>query len=358
MKRRFSPTRHLRRSDGLDQVEAGGAGHEWIVARELCAHTVIDASAVPANRRRDFAATAVRRWSPFADPQSHLEWVGDRAMVWAWSRSRVLGDAEAAPVQAQPRRLYPETLFRGEPHASGEELVAMDQGFEGRAWRNHLLAASTWWPAVPALADWNAFLRGAGLPTMAEVPVALEAPLATSPWNARRPRDFGEMANQHRGLLVAGVAGIVVAVLTSSLVAALALAVSIGQVEDEIAAQDESLQRILAAREQAGRDADAISDLLALRPPASQVELIAEAASLLPPGGDWQLLEWRMPDPGKFELDLRMPQADPAALVEAWEAAPRFSGVTVDLLQAPGEIGIRADIDRLPVAGQAGEGAP
>lgn len=358
MHRRFSPTLHLRRSDGLQALEAGGAGHEWIVARELCAYTVVNASAVPQGRRREFAATAVRRWSPFPDPQSHVEWVGDRAMVWAWSRARVLGDADEAPVQAQPRRLWPESLYRGEPHASGEELVAMDHGFEGRVWRGHVLASSAWWPEVPARAEWNAFLRGAGLPTMAAVPVPREAPLARVPWNARRPRDLGEMATHYRGLLVAGAVGLVVAVLTTSLVAALALLVSIGQVEDEIAAQDEGLQRILAAREQAGRDAEAIRALLALRPPASQVELIADVAPLLPPAGSWALREWRMPSPDTLELDLHLPQADPAAIVEAWEASPRFSGVTVDLLQEPDEIGIRARVERIPVATASGGAAP
>lgn len=350
MQRRFSPTRHLRRSDGLDLVEAGGGGHEWIVARELCAYTVVDASAVPAGKRRDFAATAVRRWSPFADPQSHVEWVGDRAMVWAWSRARVLGDAEAAPVQAQPRRLFPESLFRGMPHASGEELVAMDHGVEGRVWRGNVLAASAWWAAPPSLPEWNAFLRGAGMPIMAEVPVATATTLATAPWSARRPRDLGEMAAHYRSLLVAAAAGITVAVLAAPLVAAVALAVSIGQVEAEIADQDEGLQRILAAREQAGRDADAIRELLALRPPASQVELVAEVAALLPATGEWQLREWRMADPRTLEIVLRMPEADPAALVQAWEASPRFSAVSVDLLDAPGEIGIRAGIEPLPVA--------
>jgi hypothetical protein len=126
--------------------------------------------------------------------------------------------------------------------------------------------------------------------------------------------------------------------------------VSIGQVEGEIADQDEGLQRILAAREQAGRDAEAIEALLALRPPASQVELIADVAPLLPPAGGWELREWRMPDPTSLELDLRMPQADQAAIVAGWEASPRFSGVTVDVLQAADEIGIRARIEPIPVA--------
>lgn len=354
LQRRFSPSLFLRRADGLVQVGEGGGAHEWIVARELCAYTVLDAHAIPAGKRRGFADTAVRRWSPFQDPQSHLEWAGDHAMAWAWSKGRVLGDAGVegrAPVATQPRRLLPESLFRGEPHASGEELLAMDHGIEGRVWREHRLAASEWWPAPPGLGEWNQFLRGAGIAPMASLPVVRETDLSESPWNAHRPRDLGELARRHQGLLAAVALGLGVAVLTTSLVAALALAVSIGQVENQIAAQDEGLQQILAAREQAGRDADAIESLLSLRPRASQLALVAEAGKLLPAGGE--LLEWRMPDPGTLELDLRLPQADPPALVASWEASPRFEAVTVDMLQDADEIGIRTRVVPVAPAGAA-----
>ena len=202
------------------------------MARELCAYTVLDAHAIPAGKRRGFADTAVRRWSPFQDPQSHLEWAGDHAMAWAWSKGRVLGDAGVegrAPVATQPRRLLPESLFRGEPHASGEELLAMDHGIEGRVWREHRLAASEWWPAPPGLGEWNQFLRGAGIAPMASLPVVRETDLSESPWNAHRPRDLGELARRHQGLLAAVALGLGVAVLTTSLVAALALAASSGR---------------------------------------------------------------------------------------------------------------------------------
>src|SRR5690606_22254001 len=96
LRRRFSPSRLLRRRDGLARIDDGGAGAEWIVARELTAYTVLDASSIPAKRRNGYAATQLARWAPFADPPFHTEWVGGRAMACAWARGKAL-DAHAVP---------------------------------------------------------------------------------------------------------------------------------------------------------------------------------------------------------------------------------------------------------------------
>ena len=93
--RGFSPSRWLRRTDGLQQLAQGSNGQEWVLARGFCAYTVLDGAAVPARKRRGFVEMAVSRWSPFADPQSHVEWAGDRAMVWAWSRTQAMGAGSA-----------------------------------------------------------------------------------------------------------------------------------------------------------------------------------------------------------------------------------------------------------------------
>src|SRR3546814_15662409 len=53
LRQRFSPSRYLRRSDGLRLLAAGGAGSDWVIARGRCAYTVLDGGAVPAARRRD-----------------------------------------------------------------------------------------------------------------------------------------------------------------------------------------------------------------------------------------------------------------------------------------------------------------
>lgn len=346
LRQRFSPTRHLRRNDGLETLVHGGNGHEWIVARELCAFTVLDATGIPAPKRRGYAANLVARWSPFEDSEYHVEWAGDAAMVWAWSRARVLGLPDEDADAELPRRIVPESLYRGQPLERGEQLLAMDRGFEGRAWRNRALVANEWWPAMPTLPEWNLFRRGAGLAPASAVPKVVASDLADAPWSAPRALGLAEIATRHGSTLAAAGVGLVVALLSLSLVAALALQVSLWQVEGEIAEQDEGLQRILAAREQAGRDADAIESFLAMRPPAGQVELLATVVDLLPASG-WSLLEWRMPDPGTLEIDLSMPRSDPSALVQVWESSPRFEGVTVELGRRAGEVSIKARIVRL-----------
>ena len=110
--RGFSASRWLRSASGLRQLSEGRNGQEWVLARGFCAYTVLDGSAVPARKRPGYAKMAISRFSPFPDTDSHVEWVGDRAMVWAWSRGQATTvDGEAVPA---PRRMLPESLFRGQ----------------------------------------------------------------------------------------------------------------------------------------------------------------------------------------------------------------------------------------------------
>ena len=308
---------------------------------------MLDGAAVPVRKRRGFASMAIGRWSPFADPQFHVEWVGDRAMVWAWSRGRVLGTGQDDAVELQalaPRRVLPESLYRGQPLAEGEELLRVDSGVEGRIWRDHVLVASEWWPHVPGLADWNLFRRGAGLPSSAGMPALADAALGDVAWTAQRGEGWSEVATRHRSAVLAAVVGLATAVLAVPLVAAIALAVSIWQVEQEIASQGEDVQSVLAAREQAERDLAQVDSLLALRPPGAQIELMSAVLGLVPP--DARILEWRMPDPDRIEIDISAARPDPQAMVEAWEGSGRFRDVTAELGRTPQEISIKATIVR------------
>lgn len=346
LKQRFSPSRLLRRSDGLRPLSHGGGGREWVLARGLCAYTLLDAAAIPLAKRRGYADMAVKRWSPFADPGFHVEWAGARAMVWAWSNGRMLAFDEDEPV-APPRRMVPESLLRGQPRAEGAEVVGLDEGVEGRIWHDHALLASQWWPQVPESAQWNLFLRGAGLPPVEAVPAVVGGDLNERAWSRPASRAWGDVASRHRTTLVAAGLGLAAAAVMVPLAGSLRLLVETAQVERAIASQDDSLQQILAARESAERDASEIEALLDLRPPAGQLQLLATVIGVMP-AGNWQLLEWRMPDAKTLEVDLRMPRPDPRALVGAWEASGQFRDVSAELGRAPDEISIRAAIVRLP----------
>lgn len=345
--RGFSPSRWLRRTDGLQQLAEGGNGQEWVLARGFCAYTVLDGAAVPARKRRGFVDMAVSRWSPFADPQSHVEWAGDRAMVWTWSRSRVL-EGEDGQSMPSPRRIVPESLFRGQPRADGQELVALDAGHEGRVWRDNVLVSSHWWPEVPPLQDWNEFRRGAGLQPADGLPEPMPYPLSERAWSAQRNQGVAESLGQYRQKALLAVVGIGVAAVAALLVGALALKISIWQVDRRIAAQEQTLGRIIDARDNALQARAAIESELALRPPAGQLELLALVGELIP--GRWQLLEWKMSDAETLQVTARMPNGDPRAIVTALENSKRFAEVTAEIGRQRDTVSIKAKVLRATAA--------
>lgn len=317
-----------------------------MLTRGFCAYTTLDGSAVPPRKRRGFADMAVARWSPFADTRSHVEWSGDVAMVWAWSNEGVLVDAGGVRLPA-PQRIFPETLFRGQPQANGQELLAMAEGIEGRVWRDGVLAASHWWPEPPRLTDWNDFRRGAGLPPAAMVPDVLVYPVSARAWGALAGRGMGELVTQQRVLLGALAVGLAAAVLTAQLVGALALKLSIRDIQSDIAAREQVLAPIIKARGAAQADANAVDALLRMRPPAGQTGLLAAMTRLIP--GRWQLLKWDMPDPGHLQVTLKMAAADPRQIVESWEKSGQFSDVTAEIVRQPDEVLVKALVLRAEV---------
>jgi hypothetical protein len=338
LRQRFSPALRLRRADGLATLRPGGQG-DWILARGLCAYTVIDASTVPAARRKVFVQGMARRWAPFGDPAFYVAWAGDRAMVWGWSSSAVL--APVASGERAPRRVFPESLLRGDVRDAGVELIALDAGYEGRAWSAGVLQASTWWPESPSLADWNVFVRGAGLPAMAALPVAIEEDFRDAPWSAASATraDF----SRHRALVVPALLAAALAAVAFPLGSSLRLLAETAGLERAIATQEGLVAEILAARESAEADAVEIDALLALRPRTGQIRMLSALTRAIP-GTGWQVLEWRVPEPARLEAVLRASDPDPRAMVRGLEASGVFASVSVETGSRPDEVVIKAQL--------------
>lgn len=338
----------MRASDGLRQLSAGGNGQEWILGRQYCAYTVLDGEAVPPRRRRGFVDMAVSRWAPFPDPQSHVEWVGNRAMVWAWSKAQVL-EAPDETVLPAPRRILPESLFRSQAMPEGEELVAQETGIEGRVWRGGVMVSSRWWPDVPDLQEWNEFRRGAGLSPAAALPGIATPALSENAWLLSGVEGLGEAFSRYRTFVLPVAAGIASAVLAAFLVGNLALLMSIWQVEKDIAAREQALDKIITARDASLSGLQAIEAELGLRPPAGQVELMALVSGLMK--GAWQLQEWRLSDAQNLQVTAQMVNPDPSAIVTAWEGSGRFTEVTAELGRPQNSVVVKARI--LPAARKA-----
>jgi hypothetical protein len=339
LRQRFSPGLKLRRVDGLATVVPGHVC-DWAVGRSLCAYTLVDASQVPVPQRRAFVLAQAKRWAPFADPSFYVAWSGSAAMVWGWSTAEAL--APALQGERRPRRVLPETVLRAEPRDGGAELVRVDEGFEGRAWSDGVLQASAWWAAEPSAAEWSAFLRGTGRPAQETVPVALEAPLRTAAWHARRDAGVALDLGRHRASIVLAIAALGVLAICVPLGSALRLWGEARRLEGAIARQEVLVAEIMAAREKAEGDAAAIQAHLALRPPVGQVRTLAAMLRALPAG--WTLLEWRLLEGVRLEAVLRVDAPDPRAVVRGLEAARIFDAVSAEMGARPDEIVVRATL--------------
>lgn len=313
-----------------------------IVARELCLFVEVDAGKIPDKKRQAFVDMSVRRLAPFPDPGLGIAWNGSHASVWYWSQSRLLDLLGGQ----WPRRIkcVPEALYTGAPEEDAQQLLALENGFEGRIWRQHRLVASRWWSAGPSASDWQAFLRGAGMSTAAP-PEAVPAPLGIRQWSGTARATPLPLAglDQHMPRIGLALGAVLVIVLGIELGNMLRAGIDIFRSRQAAQSLDEPLARILAARERADAMAADIQELVPLRGHPPQTLLMAEAARTMQ-GKDWQLKTWQQPVPGRIEVVLSMAQPDPEFLVTAWEASPLFRDVSTELSRQQNEITIRANV--------------
>ena len=340
--RRFSATQVLRTVDRAEVLRAGGATQAWVVARSLCAYARFDCAAVPRRERASYLELAIRRWAPFPDAVHHVSWSGDQAMAWAWPASALVDQADA-DVRPDIVRCTPESIYLGQPAAEGAVLQECVEGIEGRVWRDGVLHASAWWPQQPSLPAWNRFLRGAGLPVQDAVPAPEAMPRQATPWVSHRGPSMGELGRRHgRRLAVAGVAAAVFLVAWQ-LGALLPLAWREFALQREMAQLEPSLGPIIDARESAERDMARVDSLLALRPPHSQTDLMANVAQAAPPGAV-RITRWQYDAGDGLQVTLELRQPDPQALVAAYEASPLLDSVSVEPGDGPQRLRLRARI--------------
>ena len=326
----------------------GGTGEALLclVGRELCLFMDVNAERVPAKQRREYVAMAVRRAAPYADPDFGLAWLGDHAAVWYWSRARVLDRLGGH----WPRRITcaPEALYVGQAHDDQAELLALEDGCEGRLWKQSRLLASRWWPQPPDHQQWQGFLRGAGMPydSDAPPPVAAAAPIQVRHWSGQATGRTGLALSgleTHLPRLLLGLGLATVLVFTWQIGSIARAGFDAWRAQAAAQDLDESLTRIMAARDRADTAQTEITALLALRNGQSQYRLLAEVAGLMQ-GKSWQLKVWQQPVADRVEASLIMESPDPEALVAAWEASPLFSDVRTELSRQQNEIIVRATV--------------
>lgn len=333
----------------MHPLDGGGGATLYLVGRELCLFLAVDATKVPAKERGAYLALAVRQAAPYEDPAHDCSWIGNQAAVWYWSRTRALERLGQAPRVRS--RFSAEARHLGSIHDDAVELLALHTGFEGRLWRKRHLVASRWWQQLPSPAEWSTFLRGAGFAAATDVPSPDAASLTERPWGESARGRSSAAQLRLSGLqafvpkLSAGIA-LGAAILFTWQIGSTLRALYDGQQAEAASRQmEESIGRILAARVAADDASAQIGALLRLREGTPQHRLLAEVARLTE-GSTARVRLWQQPHPDRLEITLALASPNPEALVTTWEASPVFGDVTAELSHQPGEVVIRATIQK------------
>ncbi len=157
---------------------------EYVVSRGQCLYRVFDLCDVKKEFRAGALDLQIRKWSPMATFKKCVVWQGGHAQVWIAAAPSVPAD-----------KILSESLFVGQrpcsPDAGAsadsevihhQQLLELNEGYEGRVWRNNVLWASRFWKVLPGQSEWQFFLRGAGM-QIAALPSVLDAKnFAARPW--------------------------------------------------------------------------------------------------------------------------------------------------------------------------------
>lgn len=271
---------------------------------------------------------AVRRAAPFPDPEFDVSWAGDIAMVWLWSRQRV---REGIDVASARDRFEAEAHYLDQPHDAAAQVLTVGPGYEARLWRKGVLVASRWWPAPPDEATWELFLRTAGTdPSQWPLPEPSLPSLRPLPWRTQALADSLGGLRAFLPLLASIAGSLIAAAFAWQVGAGLRAQLHLNALEKQLAAAEAELSPVLSARQQAEDDLQAITRLLALRPPVPQTRLLAEASKLMDNTG-WKITRWSQTNPELLEVEFTLANSDSQAIVSRWEASPLFAEVTPTL---------------------------
>jgi hypothetical protein len=214
--------------------------------------------------------------------------------------------------------------------ADGVRLARMTDGCEGQVWRSGFLAATRWWPTIPALNEWTTFLRVSGVDVSRQAidgPQPVDSQMLAAPWTVGNTQitDVWTLLQNER---VAAIAACVVAAPFLYLLGeGIALSVANARVDAELAQLASANQSVRADRSAALSNLDAVESYMELDNYPTQFEVITAAAAILQPR-NVTILEWTY-DSGNLEILLHADRPlDATFFIEAFERTPMFGSVS------------------------------
>ncbi len=306
-------------------------------------------------KRRSALELQIRRWLPFKNSRYAVQWVGNRASVFAWDSERVRAAIEGESLDPIRAKIVPEPFMRTAGQ-NGIRLVAVSDGYEAQIWDEGLLAASRWWPAMPTLTDWAMMLRLAratGAGQAVKLPAPVEAPILSESWALRRDvfEDTLSLLEVPRYRIAAAIAvGALPLFLGTQWVTTATANATLTNARARVLQASDGVRR---ERQAALANLDEIDDLLALEPYPSQFAVMTRAAQLIQPV-QGKVVDWSF-DGGAVEFSVQGAgpgEMDATFVIESFEKDDLFESVSAKTLSQPTSVlRVHASISRLPGRG-------
>ncbi len=320
---------------------------EWILSRALCRYRVLDFAEVPRSKRVAALRLQLSQFAPFAEPGYAVAWEGAAAQVWCWDDAKLREATRGADVLSSRIRIVPEPLYFL-PLTDGPRLLKVTEGYEGQVWKGNTLVRSRFWMTQPAVPEWIAFQRDAGiLPDQQQPhPAALERELLAQPYTRA---DIGLYAATGLSLAEPVLLFVLIAALGTSSAWYLTRYWKISSRSDQLTAQFKSLESIaapvLAARERAIDNQVFASQLARISAFPDQLSLLAAFASAFNSDGV-VLRDWNF-NLGKLRATVAFPNALPPAsnVVTAVQEQSAFTNVRVAPGNEPKSLVINANVN-------------
>lgn len=298
---------------------------------------------IPKAQRRQAVLLQIRQWSSF----SRTDWLAvfddNAASVWIWDKDKVDQAVETAKLNRRRVTVLPEVLLYGEMD-EGRRLVKTMDGVEGQIWQGGTLTHSRWWPELPDLAGWNAFLRDGGQSAADAVPAPFAMEYLDSPWGRTEALldDFGW--RYENALVMAGFS-LLAATSCWFLVKSIQISGKIDEEKKRFTLLEQRARPIQNARQQAIELRERIGFLRELDPYPPQIVLQAEIGKRLPKDGTF-IKEWDFRG-GKLKIMLVSPnKLQASAFVKAYQEAGWFKGVQAPSGSDPNLLALEMDVLR------------
>jgi hypothetical protein len=341
------------------EPERRGLLKPWLVlSRALLHFARMPLQGVPQPRRAAAIRLQLLQLSPWPNTGFAFRCLGNSATVWYWDEDALAARLAARGASAASVSVVPETEMRAARTADGALLIRCLDGVEGQVWRDGELQASMWWPQVPDATAWAAFALDAGIePSQAPV-------VHSTPW-AARPHDGFAV---RRTSATTATDGTKIAVrVAAALLGGFAIWLAVAQIRLELAMStaadarsriDARLGPVLDLRRRADRDTAAAAQLLALRAPVTQAELLLALADVAGAGKTLTLREWEFRDDRlRLVLGADSERYDRAAALAALARVPWLRDISLAGNEAPDSLALQARVV-VPGSPATGSGRP